>query len=135
MAVAQISELGELIRSHRARFGLTQNRVAEAMNVSRAWIAGIETGKGERRPDPLYVARAANYLRLGRREAFQKAGYTAGEVLELFGSEADQAAEPIDELSAVAAELRQTAEEQRRVTAGLLQALETVACDLARAPS
>jgi transcriptional regulator with XRE-family HTH domain len=38
-------ELGRLVRQHRERLGMSQEKLAEAIELSRASVANIETGR------------------------------------------------------------------------------------------
>jgi transcriptional regulator with XRE-family HTH domain len=121
--MGKASDLGQALRSRRLKERLTQAELAAGLGVSRGWIAGQETGKreGEGKPDALFVARTANYLGIDRRRAFQMAGYTAGEVLELFGT--GDGSTPATPVERELADLRQRVDQTNEAVRSLAQAL------------
>lgn len=45
MIIRTTKELGQLLRDHRSRRGLTQAQLADLVGVSRKWIIDLEGGK------------------------------------------------------------------------------------------
>lgn len=59
---------GRLVRKHRARQGLSQERLAELAGLDRTYVGGIE--RGERNPSLRNIAKLASALGLSIRDLF-----------------------------------------------------------------
>lgn len=67
-----MSDMGRVVRKLRSDAGLTQDALAEALDISRNYVSLVE--RGERRPSWRFLAGLANVLRVPVQDVLRAAG-------------------------------------------------------------